>query len=560
MHGRLDLDTLALVGVQTRMYKENSTPERYVNLSRLSKSMQNHSKGVDNLDSSLILSLIGIIISLFAIASPSKQRNFRHKFSTRYYLYTALFLVLFVVSLVLQAFYGMDGSARTLAFRYSILSFFLLTIISMFFTYLLHNREIKRKTQFVASLRDYYYANEYSKIITDLDIYFPNLMQDYLCKGAKPIKSAIWLPLTESEIKQNVKYNRKNKSRIRYTEDFNSLFEDMLSSHTFANELAIKNPLLGAKLIQSALDDRLKGLFMEQFVETLVLNSGSVLYSQIRNNQNRMTHHTGDNLDPKNYLLCALLGDIEESYDKLPIYKPVGEAVIKHLRSQSREDNDENIFDEDHIEQCWKSPVFIGIRFFDIMIHETILKSVPWHMWLYYFSHFTAHLTGNIRYHVDLQNREFEIMDEYYLYEIFSVYVDWIQLISYRYVRYEIKLESTDHSHQNDNAVKSSIISLSQSMRHVASSELRPTFKIYLFDMVVDLYLQLKTHKQIVMNQYGEVLLNCILNSLNEKSTAAQNMRTIMNDALANYDKAKLFSTKGGFDLLEELRLKVNTA
>lgn len=510
------------------------------------------------MDSSLILSLIGIVISLFTIATSSNQRNFKYKFSLFHYILVGVLLFLFIGALGIQGFYGIDETKKIDRYQYSVISFLLLIIISIYFAYLLFNQKINGKREFVYNLRKHYNANECAKIITDLDVYFADLMKSYLSEGPKQTEITAWDNISESEIKENIKYNRKNKYKIEFSKEFNNFLYDVFSDRRFVNEIATKNPFLGVRMIQSNLKSDLEGHFVELFLGELILNNNSILYTQIKNNQN-LSYSSRYYLYPENYLLYALFDDIKSSNEKeLDIYRPIGEGVIDYLRLQNRVEIDkENLFEEDYDEKSWKSPVFIGIKFFDIMIHEAIVNNVEWHMWLFYFANFTEYITENIKYVDDLNDREYENMYEYYLYLIFATYIRWIKFIGEEKVDYKIQLRKPDHEFENDNIVKSSIISLAQSMRIIAASSVRDMFKKYLFDMVINLYLNLKAHRKSFMNQYANVLISCIKNEIKGRTRLNQKMLDLMSSVLESYDLPKLMSIKDGRTFFQELKQEI---
>lgn len=465
-------------------------------------------------------------------------------------------LLLFIGALGIQGFYEIVENKKNVSFHYSVKSFFLLIFISCYFAYLLYNQKINKKKEFISNLRKYYNSNEYDAIITDLDMYFKDLMKSYLPDGFKQTEVTAWNFISEAEIKENIKYNLKNKYKIEFSEEFNNFLYDLLSSNMFVYEIATKNPFLAVRIIQSNLRTDLKRYFAELFLRELILNNTSILYTQIKNNTESL-YYTRYYINPENYLLHAIFSDMKFS-EELAVYKPIGDGVIHYLRLQNRAENDkENYFEEDYDEKCWKSPVFIGIQFFDIMIHEAIANNVKWHMWLYYFTSFTNYITKNIKYNDNLQDREFENMYEYYLYQIILTHINWIKFIGKEKVDYRIKLKQINHELENINIIKSSIISLTQSMGILSKSSVRNSFKKRLFNMVIDLYFALKTHPKPFMNQYAEVLLSCIKEEIKGYYHSNQKMLDLMNSILLNYDLSKLMSIKDGRELLEELQKEI---
>src|SRR5699024_2777804 len=46
-------------------------------------------------------------------------------------------------------------------------------------------------------------------------------------------------------------------------------------------------------------------------------------------------------------------------------------------------------------DEIFRDPIFVGIRFFNIMISESIYQGMETHMWLYYYTYFTDEICEN---------------------------------------------------------------------------------------------------------------------------------------------------------------------
>jgi hypothetical protein len=173
--------------------------------------------------------------------------------------------------------------------------------------------------------------------------------------------------------------------------------------------------------------------FSDRALRDLIADSGSRLYQEIEQNQN-LSDKGGYALPEENILLRFLFGDAEVAH-KLGAWKPIGDAVINTIRAgansgyaaylNDRADN----FDEER----WRDVVFVGTRYFDIMVHEAMRQGVPYHMWLFYLPLFVTELEGIY----DTSGQNIDTTDEFptrnarLLYEAFDVMGDWVRNIEY---------------------------------------------------------------------------------------------------------------------------------
>ncbi len=213
-----------------------------------------------------------------------------------------------------------------------------------------------------------------------------------------------------------------------------------------------------------------------------------------------------------NRLLRFLLNDAKEA-EKMGVWKPIGDEVLHFLEERSAfPEKDTYNFpvndfggEDDEIE---RSPVNLGIQFFDIMVTRALHQGVEWHMWLYYFHIFVEKIVQNYHPHssADL-SREYPTRYSKFLYKIINVYEGWIENVKVMAPSKQsnVVLHSTDNFHDNGNIPKSSIIDLGFSLEHILLSEnISERFKRYLMDIVFRLYFELR--KDSVTEDYGKVL------------------------------------------------------
>lgn len=310
----------------------------------------------------------------------------------------------------------------------------------------------------------------------------------------------------------------KSKNNLKNNFDFyneiNNVFRILLTNEVFTYKLVNTNPNLGLKIIKSSLDENLLIDFVEYYLKNMIMNPKSILSREIKNNQNKP--HGIYEIKKENEILYTLLYNISLA-DKLNIWKPIGEGIIEYLQSQQKNETDiENKMNE-YQDFRWESPVFNGIRFFDIMITQALVNNTKYHMWLFYFTDFTKNILENMEFNI-FSDLEFSNMYEYYLYEIFNCYINWIKFCTYN--EYNVRLKNTDCKHQNENIIKSSIIALSQSFEYIIekSDKIRLSLKKQIQKMILDLHDKLKIlnkndfncKRMEIINQYRITLLNCL--------------------------------------------------
>jgi hypothetical protein len=179
---------------------------------------------------------------------------------------------------------------------------------------------------------------------------------------------------------------------------------------TFLNEQFVESivklyPYFGIRTFQY--DVREVYEFTEIYLRKLFEKNDSVLYFEIKNNQNISSGHRYF-ISEGNKLIYALFSDCRIA-EKLYAWKPIGEGLIEHLDYLNKnKDVDEynfelGTFDKDFL----RYPISVAIRFFDIMVSEAIFQNIQWHMWLYYFPLFTKICT-NFEPKVSENDLEFE--------------------------------------------------------------------------------------------------------------------------------------------------------
>lgn len=199
----------------------------------------------------------------------------------------------------------------------------------------------------------------------------------------------------------------------------------LLASRPLVAQLATSRPYLCIAVMDRA--TQLEDGFQDEFFEGLLGDEGSVLYAELKNNEN-----FGDNghrlaLPDENQLLRFYCEDTQVAR-RLGVYRSVGNAVVARIDSdealQRRLNGPLLSFDDT---EKRRNPVHAGIWFFRIMILEGLHQGVADHLWLHYMPHFSSSLLAQAReLEPDDENHEFATPVAYLLDEIVDTVADWI--------------------------------------------------------------------------------------------------------------------------------------
>jgi hypothetical protein len=302
-------------------------------------------------------------------------------------------------------------------------------------------------------------------------------------------------------------------------------------SPKFLTALAFTRPYLGLEIIKFSINSFERSDFVDLFVKELLRDPHSVFFREIQNNQNVRAERY--DIEDSNRFLHFFLYDVKAAKE-LGIYKPIGDYVITYLEDFARrpEDDPYNKPYDNDFEQAgaWRSPLFVSVRFFDIMVREALFQNIFWHMWLYYFPLICECVERNYRLDDPLVEAEYEFPTRYAyaLYQMFSALRDWIHvLFDLPEDQTNVVLKSTYPSYdENGNIPKSSMIALSRCLYIVLTSKnISGRTKSSLANMVFDLYFDLRASGRF--DRYAEVLLTAISEGRSSRKDNAQYMETL---------------------------------
>ena len=289
------------------------------------------------------------------------------------------------------------------------------------------------------------------------------------------------------------------------------IFRSVLLRPEFIRSVVQNRPYFGLRIL--ALDIYERHDFSDEYFREMITNSKSVLYWEVKNNQNLSGHRY--DIPEANRLLWFLFHDARVA-EGLGIWQPIGEQMILELERLHRSADDDRYnapLEDYHERGQWKCPFFVGIRLFDIMVSEAIDQNIQWHMWLYYFPYFTERICRN--YHLDSQkvdqDTEFPTPYSLLLYEMISTLRNWIRKVRELPAGQDNAiLKGVTLSHENGNPIKSSILALGECLRTILITEnVPPRFKRDIGSIVLNLYFEFVRIN--TLTGYSEVLRNILV-------------------------------------------------
>lgn len=303
-------------------------------------------------------------------------------------------------------------------------------------------------------------------------------------------------------------------SNDEYQDAAQELIHGVFLSQQFSTALVQTKPYFGLKVIEEFSDINGVEDFVSQYIHEMLQNRHSLLYTDIKNNQNIGSGHRYV-ISPSNRFLSFFLSDVKVA-ERFAIYQPVGEYLLNYLKELAHNPKTDpyNVsargsYDIDTLSEkaVWHDPLFVGVRFFDIMVSEALYQNINWHMWLSYYTFFTQQIVENYSLEdptVD-PHAEWPTPYSYILYQMISSMRGWIQALEVVPLDQEnVVLESTTPNHENENIPKCAIIALCDCAKKILlSNEISETFKDYILDIVFRSYFNIKRNRDL--DRYAEL-------------------------------------------------------
>lgn len=514
------------------------------------------------MDFLLPLTIIGFVISFYSISEKYKKRNLSFKFSwfdkgLLSIIFLTLISVIFYQNYQIiqepQLTYTLFNIEFTYAYLSSFVAFILAVIIVIYFISKLHSKKLNQKNKFIENALDNLKKKKYAELSADLDIFNNELLKKYKRPKIRHyylLKYIKYWFVTKFglENKNNITHKLKKKTNKKYTlmsyakykkdqketyDRIGHLLNNFQSKdkNWKANLKSFFNKLRFIKNNQNKYCDLIDNFYNElandsEYIKYLIQNNfnSSLALLKVQTHFNKVDlwdkigRYLISNVGSKLYvelndeyrgsrdLLNFLFENTSRCADFLT-WKPIGDYVIEYIADQKKKEIDENNYQEDRYDIVKQnSPIYAGIRFFEVMVNEALEQSTADHMFLNYTGFFAEKILKNISYEDDARG-EFANMYEYYLYEIFSNHNHWIDYIS-DYDKYKVKFYDDGHG---PNIVQFAMFSFSYVMKDVfESTKLRDEFKSYLRGIFIEAYFNLANSQKQDMDKYANYFLKCI--------------------------------------------------
>ncbi len=167
-------------------------------------------------------------------------------------------------------------------------------------------------------------------------------------------------------------------------------------SPSFIKGLTQIRPYFALSVLQGWGDDYRTREFFYLYLTELLQDSSSVLYAEIYNTQ-YLTDTPWYNIPSSNRLLYFLFSDVKVA-EKYYVYEPIGSFVKRELDELARDpyvDPYNRATIDFVLLDAWRSPIYIAIHFFNIMVTSALYQGVESKMGLYYFPMFVERIVRN---------------------------------------------------------------------------------------------------------------------------------------------------------------------
>ncbi|MDR6915105.1 hypothetical protein J2X66_001970 [Pseudomonas sp. 3296] len=202
------------------------------------------------------------------------------------------------------------------------------------------------------------------------------------------------------------------------------VLKSVLNQPKFVAYLSVSHPHFCLRIL--AIPEVIREDFTDLFVAALIADNNSLLYSELKNNQNLNGRHRLA-LPTSNRIVYFLFNDITTA-ERLALYKPIGESVCRCIDEDLKLIDAYNLslgyYDQSGKYRC---PVYAAVKLFEIMIHEGIHQGMQDHLWLFYFTHFTDKILKQLRdQQTDDLNHEWPTPFHFLICEIVTITSNWV--------------------------------------------------------------------------------------------------------------------------------------
>ena len=389
------------------------------------------------------LTILGLALAVWAII-PNKERKFILLFFSKFEIGLFVASLLFIHYLMsfewvmtnwfpCFSVFTVEKGIPSTTWAYIVsLTVIIYPIVKVSFGYF----SPSRLTNLISLYKSYLKENEIDLLVNYIRKYHIDDIKSFL-KGIShlPQKENIDIILRRRTDSDKVYDELVKPQRILFA---SWVYGHIIQNEIFVRSAANKYPELfaiafsGMETTESSNQDLVK-LYIECLFEAK--NQSLIQELKILNNANDSVLGRNENVDiPILFSLFAHTKAAVENY----VWYPVGEGTVKSLKHDSDQiDFLIKKYDSDLEAELWNQKVYIAIVYFNYMVRESIYRDSEWHMWLFYFRHFTDLLIEIIPDQNDYDgDSEYPSFAHYMIYQQFSIMNDWLDLA---------KEQETDH-------------------------------------------------------------------------------------------------------------------
>lgn len=412
---------------------------------------------------------------------------------------------------------------------------------------------------FLEDLDELYFQGNYSSFYKLFDSHYDFLL---MVPPTKIIPATEW-----DRIKQRIR-EFKDRTITFFTEEEDQHFEinqDVLafvrgkfSDSNFIEKLALIKPSLGVRIsFDDRVDRDLRQMLIFEFYRVLLKRPDSILHRELSESMElRLDDRHRYKIPQDSQIISAIFENLGQIQD-LDIIKAFGETTIELInihyekqRGQQRRPGIDTFNDRE------VNPIITGLRFFDLIVTEALYQKIPWHMWLYYHTHFVRAICAQFPdLDVDESYARDDLPEIRYLHEIVYNLIHWIEIADDDPDRIDLKINNYYCGHENGSIIKSSIICLSQCIDTIIRTEKIPDLlKGELVHAYLGTSFELRGSENLVSRELGCTMARCFV--LEGGIDRDPEMKQTLHSLITSYDTPKLTGNPRGSRLFDELKRK----
>lgn len=348
----------------------------------------------------------------------------------------------------------------------------------------------------------------------------------------KPLRDALWW------------IGDRMPSGDKHQDAAAELVREVLLDRRFIESLVERQPYLGIRVLDSNISELKE--FTNLYLTSLFKNQDSVFYYEVQESLVETAGGRRIELSDSTRLLKYLFYPIQRAIN-LGAWKPIGDEVLLMLDRRYRNQTDWYTFayDAEFDAESTRSPIYVALLFFDVMVKEAMEQGADNNMWLMYYRPFTERMCRNYMIEEDSivdETAEFPTRYDFLLYTIIGNLADWAQ---YPTSKLNDVAPDADHLSVEDinmqpetGVPKMAILTLGDCLRTILLAE-RVTwkFKKYMARIVFRLHLNLLQADG--GGRYAEVLRLSLASGGRYRDDQSDEYLGVLSECWAAYDSYK---------------------